>query len=263
MSNRVLEAVNFSSFKTIRLIATDMDGTLTQSGQFTPSLLHALNDLAALSIPVLIVTGRSAGWVQGLVSYLPVAGAIAENGGIFYPHGDAPPDVLAPITDLIEHRRALAHTFHTLQSRFPTLQESVDNRFRLTDWTFPIHGLSTPELHQLGEYCQQQGWSFTYSTVQCHIKPLQQDKAMALLTVLQRYFPDLTPEEVLTVGDSPNDESLFNPEHFPHSAGVANLLHYRDRLTYLPRWVTQADEAQGFCELVDCLKRTSGPSRLF
>lgn len=68
----------------IRLVATDMDGTLTTDGKFTAALLQALEDLTAHGIKVLIVTGRSAGWVSGLVSYLPVAGPIAENGNLFY-----------------------------------------------------------------------------------------------------------------------------------------------------------------------------------
>ncbi len=78
------------------LIATDMDGTLTQRGKFTPALLQALDDLAAIGTKVLIVTGRSAGWVSGLVSYLPVAGAIAENGGLFYLAGCEVPIAWTP-----------------------------------------------------------------------------------------------------------------------------------------------------------------------
>src|SRR5919202_4841916 len=81
----IKQAITNASFKNIRLIATDMDGTLTQHGKFTANLLRAFERLIAVDIPVLIVTGRSAGWVSGLVSYLPVAGAIAENGGLFYP----------------------------------------------------------------------------------------------------------------------------------------------------------------------------------
>ena len=46
----------------IRLVATDMDGTLTTDGKFTAALLQALEDLTAHGIKVLIVTGRSAGW---------------------------------------------------------------------------------------------------------------------------------------------------------------------------------------------------------
>jgi hydroxymethylpyrimidine pyrophosphatase-like HAD family hydrolase len=67
----------------VALVATDMDGTLTAHGRFTPQLLQALGSLAAANIPVLIVTGRSAGWVQAIAHYLPIAGAIAENGGVY------------------------------------------------------------------------------------------------------------------------------------------------------------------------------------
>ena len=45
----------------IRLIATDMDGTLTQLGKFTPALLQGLTDLTAANIKVIVTTGRSAG----------------------------------------------------------------------------------------------------------------------------------------------------------------------------------------------------------
>jgi len=52
----------------LRLIATDMDGTLTQQGKFTAKLLQSLEELRAADIPVLIVTGRSGGWVSGLLT---------------------------------------------------------------------------------------------------------------------------------------------------------------------------------------------------
>ncbi len=45
----------------IRLVATDMDGTLTQLGKFTLALLQALMDLTAAHIKVIVTTGRSAG----------------------------------------------------------------------------------------------------------------------------------------------------------------------------------------------------------
>jgi len=142
-----------------------MDGTLTQQGKFTASLLQALEDLSASDIPVLIVTGRSAGWVSGLVSYLPIAGAIAENGGLFYPANSAEPVALTPIPDLLEHRQQLANTFQPLKSEFPYIQESSDNRFRITDWTFVNRDLSVNQLQRLNALCDSLGWGFTYSYI--------------------------------------------------------------------------------------------------
>lgn len=233
----------------IRLVASDMDGTLTQHGQIIPMLVQALQDLQAANIPVLVVTGRSAGWVSGLVHYLPVVGAIAENGGLFFPKDNAHPEYLVDIPDLATHRQQLADMFTHLQVHFPQLQESSDNRYRLTDWTFDVQGLSQADLDTLTEQCSEAGWGFTYSTVQCHIKLARQGKATGLLQVLQHHFPHLTPEQVVTIGDSPNDASLFNTDDFPHSVGVANIAHYWDVLNHRPTYVTHAPEAQGFLEL--------------
>lgn len=247
------QAVAAGLFKNIRFVATDMDGTLTWQGKFTPKLLQALENLAAAGIPVLIVTGRSAGWVSGLSSLMPVAGAIAENGGLFYRAGCDVPVALTLIPDLAEHRHRLAQVFNSLKLRFPRIQESVDNRFRITDWTFDVAGLTPADLQQIAGLCRQMGWGFTYSSVQCHIKPLEQDKAAAVLQVLQNDFPQYLPAQVVTVGDSPNDASLFDCATFPHSVGVANVLEYVSQLTYLPAYITAGVEAEGFCELAHFL----------
>jgi HAD superfamily hydrolase (TIGR01484 family) len=242
------------SFTNIRLIATDMDGTLTRRGKFTSALLEALEDLAKADFKVVIVTGRSSGWVNGLASYLPIAGAVAENGGLFYLCGSEMPIALTSISDLNAHRQKLAAAFEQLQTQFPQLRESTDNRFRITDWTFDVQGLSQDDLQVLSHLCQQLNWGFTYSNVQCHIKPLGQDKAVGLLQVLQEYFPQYTKEQVVTVGDSPNDESLFDERFFPISVGVANVLEYVNQLQHQPAYVTSLPEGDGFCELVNCLK---------
>ena len=235
----------------ISLIATDMDGTLTTHGKFTSSLLKALETLAEAKIAVLLITGRSAGWVQALKSYLPVTGAIAENGGVFFPANSEQPKLLTPIPDLITHRQQLAATFEYLKSHFPQIEESTDNPFRLTDWTFDVQRLTTAELQQLEQLSFAENWGFTYSTVQCHIKQKNQTKATSLLQVLSSYFPQVTTENLITVGDSPNDETLFDQSIFPVSIGVANLLHYKDKLNFLPTYVTSLAEGEGFRELAE------------
>ena len=251
------QASSTNCFTSVRLVATDMDGTLTTRGKFTPALLQALEDLARSDFKVLIVTGRSAGWVSGVVSYLSVVGAIAENGGLFYRSGSETPVALTPIPDFVAHRQQLAAAFHQLQTQFPHIQESFDNRFRITDWTFDVQGLSTDELQTLSHLCQQMNWGFTYSNVQCHIKPLGQDKARGLLQVLRLNFPQYTKEQVVTVGDSPNDESLFDQRCFPISVGVANVLQYANQLQHQPAYVTTDAEGEGFCELARFLLQST------
>lgn len=244
-----LSQVSSTCWSNIRLIATDMDGTLTREGKFTSGLLQALENLAAADIKVLIVTGRSSGWVSGLSSLMPVVGAMAENGGLFYLSQSDKPIALTPIPDIVSHRQDLAAVFEKLQSTFPQIQESADNRFRITDWTFDVAALNLSELQTLTHLCQEMGWGFTYSNVQCHIKPQGQDKAVGLLQVLREYFPQYSLEQIVTVGDSPNDESLFDQRYFPISVGVANVLKYANQLQHQPAYVTNAAEGEGFCEL--------------
>ncbi len=248
-----LHSLSAEACQNLQLIASDMDGTLSQGGKFQSTLFTALEQLQAAGLPVLIVTGRSAGWVQSIAQYLPVCGAIAENGGLFFrpPHYEL--ELLVEIGTIAEHRAHLAQTFAKLQDPFPQLQESTDNRFRVTDWTFDVAGLGQDDLRSLQVLCQADGWDFTYSTVQCHIRPQGQDKSVGIQRLVTQMFPErvATPEQILTVGDSPNDASLFNPKDFPQSVGVANVRHYTDQLPHSPRYITQTEEGAGFCELVD------------
>ena len=247
-----LSPLNQSTLSNIRLIASDVDDTLTQNGKFSSDFISTLTNLQSAGIKVLLVTGRSAGWVSALVNYLPIEGAIAENGGLYLqPNGNQ--DLLSSIPNVSRHRILLENTFHHIKQKFPNLHPSTDNQFRITDWTFDVDGLATDDLEEIAGQCQQMGWSFTYSNVQCHIKPIHQDKATGLLSVLSKYFPEVTSQQVLTVGDSPNDEAMFNPELFPISVGVANVRHYQDKMQHLPKYVTQASEFAGFSELAKLL----------
>ena len=239
----------------IRLVATDMDGTLTKQSKFTSDLLLALESLLDTDLDLIIITGRSAGWVNGINNYLPIQGAIAENGGIFYNKNNHNWEFLTQIKDITSHRQELKQVFQLLQSKFPQIEESQDNSFRLTDWTFDIGNLSLEQLQAMESICLETGWSFTYSTVQCHIKPLQQDKAKGLKTIVSKYYPQLLPEQIVTVGDSPNDESLFDSNLFPISVGVANIKHYWNCLKYQPTYLTNQAEVRGFCELIDLMKK--------
>lgn len=241
----------------VRLIATDVDGTLTVAGRLPAETLRSLQDLRQAGLKVLLITGRSAGWVQGLSAYLPVDGAIAENGGVLLRREPESIRLLCSVTDLEVHRQTLAGVFAQIQQalpRFPDLKVAGDNRFRLTDWTFDQQGFTVADLDRMAQICHGHQQGFTYSSVQCHIKPLDCDKGLSLLRVLEEESDlQCSLHQVLTVGDSPNDQSLFDPARFPFSVGVANVWHYRDQLKHLPTYVTAAEEGTGFQQLTQIL----------
>ena len=250
--NQSLTAIDNYHWQNIGLIATDMDGTLTQSEKFDAKLFQTLLELSQAGIDVLITTGRSAGWVQAIATYLPIVGAMAENGGLLY-WGHEPQPRLTSEINIEQHRQELGGVFELLQSKFPQIRESADNYFRITDWTFDVDNLSPAELEQIATICQSKGYGFTYSTIQCHIKPTYQDKAYGLEKVIPQYFPNLKPEEIVTIGDSPNDESMFESEKFPLSVGVANVSKYSDRLNHLPAYIASKSAGEGFCELAELI----------
>ncbi len=241
------------ALKDIRLIATDIDGTLTSNNKFTPALFQAIDLINTKGIKLLLVTGRSAGWVSAINNYLLVAGAIAENGGIYF-NSSGEYDLITQIDSIDEHRKELANRFWELQERYPQIEESIDNQFRITDWTFDVADLSDLELTEIAAQCNRWGYSFTFSTVQCHIKPLKQDKALGILWAIEQYFPEIATANIVTVGDSPNDATMFDRTLFPKSVGVANLQHYANRLAHHPQYLTKLSEVAGFCELVDLLR---------
>jgi HAD superfamily hydrolase (TIGR01484 family) len=214
--------------------------------------LESIDLLTANGIKLLLVTGRSAGWVSAVNNYLPVVGSIAENGGIYF-NTDGEFDFLTRVEQIELHREQLANRFWELQEVYPQIEESVDNQFRITDWTFDVAGLTDVELQQIASKCQSWGYSFTFSTIQCHIKPQQQDKGIAISQVLKQYFPELNSAQIITVGDSPNDASMFDRSLFTHSVGVANIQHYTSQLIHQPRYITESQEVAGFCELVNLL----------
>ncbi|MCM1981496.1 HAD family hydrolase [Lyngbya confervoides] len=236
--------------ESIDLVATDMDGTLTKQGLFHPDLLAMLWRLHRAQISVVVVTGRSAGWVQGLFEYLPLTGAIAENGGVLYCDRNREGTVLCPPCN----RQELAQLFVQIQREFPQLTPSADNAFRITDWTFEIQELSSAQLAHIAQRCRSQGWDFTYSSIQGHIKPATTSKQRGVLWMTAHAFsPPVTPAKILTLGDSLNDADLLNPAVFPHSVGVANLKPYLLDLPAPPTWMTEKAELAGFLEAMELL----------
>jgi 3-deoxy-D-manno-octulosonate 8-phosphate phosphatase KdsC-like HAD superfamily phosphatase len=65
---------------------------------------------------------------------------------------------------------------------------------------------------------------------------------------------EICNQTCLFIGDSPNDDPMFS--YFKNSFGVANVLDYRDRIKFLPKWVTESKGGKGFSELSEVLIRS-------
>lgn len=114
ISFQVPQAIQQANLSAVRLIVSDLDGTLTASDRLSAALIEAFEQLAAAEIRVLISTGRSVGWGMALAQYLPVAGVMTENGGaICWP--EQAPIILSPIAAIADHRQQLQQCFQQIQ----------------------------------------------------------------------------------------------------------------------------------------------------
>lgn len=253
-------------------IAADCDETLTTGGKLLPSVLLARERLRSLGIPLIVVTGRAAGFAWTVFELLDAEAVVAENGGLLFERAQPETPILVSAqgptnleTGGWQPGRAL---FEKLQSeggesgsdgqRFAHLKPTLDVAFRMTDFTFLVGGLRHDELVALGQRVRGLGAEFTFSTIHAHIMPQGQDKAGGLKLWAKRH--GVSTERILTIGDSPNDESLFDPGAFQLTWGVAGISKYADIMRWRPRHVTAHAAGQGFAEMA--CRVTGGGSEL-
>nr|HPM78705.1 HAD hydrolase family protein [bacterium] len=101
----------------VRLLASDIDDTLTEHGKLTSEVLDCLQRMRTAGVKVWLVTGRCAAWGQALSAYLNIDGAIAENGGVLFT-GETP-RLLADAAELGENRSRLRDFYRRVRERVP------------------------------------------------------------------------------------------------------------------------------------------------
>ena len=63
---------------------SDVDGTMTTDERIEAATYEAIEQLGAAGIPLVLVTGRPAGWGQAFLKMLPVVAVVTENGGVTF-----------------------------------------------------------------------------------------------------------------------------------------------------------------------------------
>ncbi|PRQ06420.1 phosphoglycolate phosphatase [Enhygromyxa salina] len=229
---------------TLRVIATDVDGTLTRAGKLGPDLLDALARLSSAGFRVIPISGRPAGEVMGLCRYLPgVSFGVAENG-LLEIEPDHAPRWLGEVPD-VERLRAVGH--HLNAAHDAGLRVTGDAFCRLGDVAYERDGRDETELVRLRELAEAEGVHLIWSNVHVHLAAQRPDKGAGLLRLLARRGID--PLSVVTVGDAPNDGGLFEPERFGLTIGTADVVPQRRWFSALPEFATAEREVDGFLAL--------------
>ena len=226
----------------LRLVMTDVDGTLTLDGQqFDPVVAECVTLLQADGIPVGLASGRDLPRLEKIVSLIGAEGPlIAENGGVarLTPSG--------PLVELGYSRGPALEAVAKLKSTFcGAIVELEDNRNRRVDVTISSGGIPVEELRK-----HVPGIQLLDSGYMVHLMPEGISKGGTLKSLLVKM--GLTADEVIVFGDSATDISLF--DHFSNSVLVHNPRLSRDQLRAVDgvsTYVSDLPVEKGFCQVAE------------
>lgn len=238
----------------LRVLAADVDDTITRLGRIPSESLACLEALGRAGVVVVLVTGRSAGWAQALAGYLPaVRAVVAENGLVAFAPDGTRWDLGPPRA--VDFRARLAENAARVREAHG-LAITPDDAFRLYERAFVRpSSFDSAALAASGRLVDSD-FEVVASSIHVHVRPAGWGKDDGLLTALAPIDPEASarPDDfVVFVGDSSNDRPLFARLRRT-SVGVSNVTDFLAELgDDRPAYVTQRPSAAGFAELVGVL----------
>jgi HAD superfamily hydrolase (TIGR01484 family) len=249
------------AFKNVKGICFDLDDTFTTEGQILPEAYEALWLLKRAGFKLVPVTGRPAGWCDLLVRFFPVDAVVGENGAfVFWLDENSVKRRFDTVPEALKDARTKLPLLKTqLEKSFPGMKVASDQAYREYDLAVDIaEGVprwSEADIDRLIKEAEATGAHAKLSNIHVNIWYGEFNKYQGFKSaVLEARGPQglpSRPEEWVYVGDSPNDEPLF--EKFPGSVGVANVTQYFPKMKRFPKFVTEKPCGLGFRELADFL----------
>lgn len=251
-----------------RILAFDVDDTLTWHGQLPPAAAASLYAAHQAGLILIAVTGRSYAWAEMLMRLFPLQAAVAETGAVALVRGERylevlhhEPDEPTRLAGVRERDRAAARAL----AEVPSARLAIDNPGRLYDVAFDLveSGPPLPEEDAVRVRAILEEGGLTTARSSVHINAWKVgphgpfDKATMLDRVLQRTGHGALDEvaaRVCYVGDSANDGAMFCRARL--SVGVANLRAHLPALRaagQAPRYRVLGEGGHGFAQVVEAL----------
>ncbi len=254
----------------IKYLLTDIDDTLTNSGKIPGCAYQALENLQQIGIEIIPITGRPAGWCDLIARAWPVDGVVGENGAFYFAYDEKNKKMIRRYAktpqERSDDRMKLSEIRDEILKSIPGCALSADQHYREADLAIDfcedVPPLSGNNIQNIVAIFERYGASAKISSIHVNGWFGNYDKlSMTKILFAEQYGLNLDEmqEQVVYVGDSPNDEPMF--AYFSHSVGVANVLKFADLLTHKPRWITEAEGGYGFSQLANHLIRAISPSR--
>ena len=265
ISSKPLSEFSRDKLRKVRVFLTDIDDTLTQHGRLPASAYSALEALQRAGFVVAPITGRPAGWCDLIARQWPVDGVVGENGAFYFRYDDKQKRMLRHYAKSDEERAADKQRLEAIRQRVlravPGAAVAADQAYREADLAIDfcedVPALPRSAVEQIVGIFQDAGATAKISSIHVNGWFGGYDKLSTTRMFLKDCFGidiDTQNEEIVFVGDSPNDQHMF--EFFRNSVGGANVLDFADSLTSPPSFVAKGKGATGFVELANLLAST-------
>jgi HAD superfamily hydrolase (TIGR01484 family) len=257
-----LATIGDETRRSIRGVFCDIDDTLTTEGRLTARAYSALERLQAVGLLVVPITGRPAGWCDHIARMWPVAAVVGENGAFYFRYDHAARHMRQRFVQSeqvrAEGRRKLDALGERILAEVSGCALASDQAFRQSDLAIDfcedVPPLGNSAVDRIAELMREAGATAKISSIHVNGWFGDYDKLGMTRLLMRECFDvdlDLRRDGYVFVGDSPNDEPMF--EYFPNAVGVANVMACRDRLRVEPTYVTTSPGGEGFAELADFL----------
>jgi len=244
----------------IRVLFTDIDGTLTDNGRLPSRSYERMEKLAESGIQIIPVTGRPAGWCELIARLWPVHGVVGENGAFYFRHKGSKMmrHFVRSRAERTADRKRLKEILQEVRAKVPQSGVASDQFCRLFDLAIDfredVKPLNHGEIKKIVEIFQRHGATAKVSNIHVNGWFGKYDKLSTCKIYLQREFkfsPEQMKKNCAFAGDSPNDEPMF--AFFPNSFAVANIKEFAKDLKSEPAFVAEKPESSGFCQIADIL----------
>lgn len=248
----------------VKIILTDIDDTLTTDGRLKSNAYTALENLSNSGFIVIPVTGRCAGWCDHIARMWPVNGVVGENGAFFFSYDHQSKKMQQTYCQTPKERKENHLALHEIKK---TILKNVsgsalasDQDYRHTDLAIDfaedVATLSSNKIKEIVTIAENAGAIAKVSSIHVNCWIGSHNKLSTSLTTLEQVFGvsnSNIQNEVLFIGDSPNDSMMF--DYFNKSVGVANVMDFIKELDKPPKYITLNHSGEGFVELADSLLR--------
>ncbi|NWG72764.1 MAG: HAD family hydrolase [Parvularculaceae bacterium] len=214
---------------------------------------------------VVPITGRPAGWCDHIARMWPVDGLVGENGAFYFYYDRLQRKMVRRYArseaDRRRDRQKLDALAATILAQVPGAAVAADQSFRVADLAIDfcedVPALPFDQVLTIAALFEAAGATAKISSIHVNGWFGDYDKLTMSKCLFSEVFGedlDLIRNEVVFVGDSPNDVPMF--AFFPNAVGVANIRHFEGMLEARPAWVAGREGGQGFAEVAAALLET-------